>query len=523
MDEKRELSLLEKMKKAIEELEKRNDHLTDVIGELTSKPLGYATVLRVGNETPMPRPAKAEDFKRGVKVRVKEQFMDEYTMRFPTGKVLKAENGKALVQFVDGTREAVYLTHMVLQDPVYEVQKTITVSFGGEIMELLHPENSVEELLEGDTVMVNGFRAIVAKAPTTQMGSTAVVKEVLENRYCEILEGDRTRTVFTGRTEGIEKGDHVTLDTTGSIVLKNTKQDTTDFTVQTSINVSWDQIGGLKHVEEQVREMIELPHKFPDVFRFYNKKPAKGVLFYGPPGCGKTLIAKAVGTTLAKIHKGNLTESGFIYVKGPEILNQYVGNSEQTIRNLFERAKKYKAKMGHPATMFIDEADSILSKRGTGVSSDMEKTIVPMFLAEMDGLEDSAAFIILATNRADTLDPAVTREGRIDLSIQIPRPSRSASKAIAVINFNNTKVAESIEDISEFLVEKIFTSSLQNRVSGAMIAGIVEQSITQAIRRDLQSKQKPKGIVFQDVEKALESFAEREFDIKSANKALQHV
>lgn len=524
MTEEREKSLLERLKTTIEQQKEENAELMGMIAYLTSTPLGYGTVLRLGNKNPVKRAAKIADFAKGTKVQIKAENLEAYDVKFPTGKVGElTKDGRAVVRMVESKDVLIFLDHLELQEPVYDYVDTVTLSMSGTTIEVALPKD-IKDLKEGDTVLVNTmFNSIVAIAPSVQHGNTAVVKEVLPDRYCEIAEGERSRIVFSGSITEIEKGDNIVLDSGGMIIIKNNKQDTTEFTVQSKMDVQWSEIGGLQSVKDQVYEMVELPHTRPEIFKHYNKKPAKGILLFGSPGCGKTLIAKAIATTLASLYGGNLTESGFIYVKGPEILNPYVGVTEQTIRQIFERARKHKAKSGYPATIFIDEADAILSKRGSGISSDVDKTIVPMFLTEMDGLVDSAAFIILATNRADVLDPAVMRDGRINVKVMIPRPSKTATRDIAMINLKGTKVAEGMnEEIADFIATEIFKTNLKENVSGAMVAGIVDQCISEAIRRDLKGKGKPTGVTVEDVREALTKMAEREYDLHNHEKVLSN-
>jgi len=194
----------------------------------------------------------------------------------------------------------------------------------------------------------------------------------------------------------------------------------------------WD-IGGLAEAVDLIRDTIELPHLYPEYFREHRLVPPKGILLYGPPGCGKTLLAKAVANSLAKRieqETGEKVQSFFLNVKGPELLNKYVGETEQAIRDLFTRART-KARDKTPVIIFFDEMDSMFRVRGSGISSDMEATIVPQFLAELDGLEPLQNVVVIgATNREDLIDPAVLRPGRIDRKIRIPRPDRHAAAEI---------------------------------------------------------------------------------------------
>lgn len=510
-----EVTLLERMKAALQEAKEENKELMELVINLTSTPLSYGTVIRVGNKNPVPRAPRTTDFTKGTKVKVKVEALERYPdVKFPNGTVRDVKGMNVSVRLVQGGTQVVEMSDLDLQDPKTEEIPTVTASLGGSIVELVHPK-ALPNLKEGDCVLVNKYNMIASVAPTKRYGSSVIVKEVLEDRYCQITEADKDRTVFVGDVGTVEKGDHVILDPEGAIIVKNNRQQTTEYTVETKMDVKWDEIGGLAETKEQIYEMVELPHRNPDIFKHYKKSPSKGILFFGPPGCGKTMIAKAVATSLANIYGGNLTESGFIYIKGPEILNPYVGVTEQTIREIFQRARKHKEKTGYPATIFIDEADAILSKRGSGISSDVDKTIVPMFLTEMDGLNDSAAFVILATNRADVLDPAVMREGRIDVKVKIDRPDRDASYQIVLINLKKTPVKDNKrEELAKYIVSEIFASNLKNTVSGASLAGLVDQAIGEAIRRDIKAGGKPTGVTIADVESAIQKLEAREKALK---------
>lgn len=367
-----------------------------------------------------------------------------------------------------------------------------------------------------------GIIEAVENAPA--VGEIHVVARVVSDAMVEIDIGGTPRLLLTASK--LEAGDRVVVDPTHTAVIKTLGKETSRFTFEAETNVSWDDIGGLVNVKKQVIEAVELPHRHPDIYKAYNKKPIKGVLLYGPPGCGKTMIAKATATSLAKMH-GKKASTGFIYVKGPEILDKWIGNSEATIRGLFEQARAHKKKNGYPAVLFIDEADAILGTRGEGRSggSNMEKTIVPMFLAEMDGLHDSGALVLLATNRPDTLDPAIVREGRIDRKILVPRPNHDEAVDIFTKHLKDKPLLEeSVEAFSKFCAGELFNTkrklfeivlkdnrvlpfTVGNMASGAIIAGMVDIATSHAMHRDLQSSAKKHGLTCKDAEHAADVLA----------------
>lgn len=318
------------------------------------------------------------------------------------------------------------------------------------------------------------------------------------------------------RIDDLEEGDEVVVSHPPVVALKKVRSSDDDQTVgQSQIDVTWEDIGGLDSAKETIRESVEYPHKHPEIYQAYDRDPVNGILLYGPPGTGKTMLGKATAASLADTH-GQLHDSAFQYIKGPEVLNKWVGESEKNIRQLFDRARSHREKHGYPSVIFIDEADALLGNRSQRRTGSLNDTIVPAFLSEMDGIDDSGAIVILSTNHSDALDPAVTRDGRIDRKIHVGRPDKSAAREIARIHLDEVKThgpAEDdpdqiglddagssrigSEDLVDTLIDQLYEKDhllyehpeegvvdLSDRVSGAMIAGIVDKAVASALRRD---------------------------------------
>lgn len=271
--------------------------------------------------------------------------------------------------------------------------------------------------------------------------------------------------------------------------------------------VLWDNIGGLEDAKRDMIEAIEMPHKFATLFKSYNKKPIKGILLSGPPGCGKTMLGKAAATCLSNIYDKESVRTGFLYVKGPEILNMYVGATEEAIRDLFYDAQRHHEEHGYPAVIFIDEADAILATRGT-TSVGIGNTIVPAFLTEMDGLEANSAIVILATNRPDVLDPAIVRDGRIDRKIAVVRPNMENAVKILKMALSNVPLQDqwTVDLLAEDMAQAIYSDNLyvgndklmRDVVNGAMLDGIVNLAVSAAIHRDAGADGNMSGLTADD-------------------------
>jgi proteasome-associated ATPase len=300
-------------------------------------------------------------------------------------------------------------------------------------------ESREQDLLKGELLLLNNeLHVIEPRGFDLICGSLGTVQQVLSDEKLLIKTyGDETILVTRAHpmsNVSILVGDNIEYDPDSLFVYSVLpKSDVDRLALEKVPDIDYDKIGGLEDAILQIRDAIELPHIYPEYFQEHHLVPPKGILLYGPPGCGKTLIAKAVANSLArqiKAKTGEKGESYFLNVKGPELLNKYVGETEQAIRDLFARARN-QASYRTPVIIFFDEMDSMFRVRGSGVSSDMESTIVPQFLAELDGLETLENVVVIgATNREDLIDPAVLRPGRLDRKIRIARPNKQAAMDI---------------------------------------------------------------------------------------------
>ncbi|MBW8064300.1 MAG: proteasome ATPase [Nitrospira sp.] len=435
--------------------------------------------------------------------------------------------------------------------------ETANVYVSGRKMKVnIHPMIKAKALRKGQEVVLNeAFNVIEARAFDGQ-GEVVRLKDMLEGgRAFVTLHYDEERIAELGEPligERLSVGDLLLYDPrSGYVIEKLPKSEAEELVLEEVPEVSYDDVGGLEKEIEQVRDAVELPFLYPELFAEHKLSPPKGVLLYGPPGCGKTLIAKAVANSIAKklAHlTGKEIRSFFLHVKGPELLNKYVGESERQVREVFHKAKE-KASGGNPVIIFFDEMDALFRTRGTGVSSDIESTIVPQFLSEIDGVERLRNVIVIgASNRQDLIDPAVLRAGRLDIKIKISRPDMTAARDIfrkyvtedlpfaqAELERHGGDRRRLVERLVEMTAEAMYAMSEENKflevtyangeketlyfkdfASGALIEGIVSRAKKFAIKRAIATGEK--GLKMDDFSRAVrEEYKEHEDLPNTAN------
>lgn len=410
---------------------------------------------------------------------------------------------------------------------------TADIFTGGRKLRVnVSPSVDLDELRRGQEVMLNEALNVVEAMEYERVGDIVTLKEVLEDGERALVLGhtDEERVVRLAEPlldVTIRPGDALLLEPRSGYVYEVVpKSEVEELVLEEVPDIGYEQIGGLAGQIEAIRDAVELPYLYPDLFKEHELRPPKGVLLYGPPGCGKTLIAKAVANSLAK-KVAEVTglaagKSFFLNIKGPELLNKYVGETERQIRLVFQRARE-KASEGTPVIVFFDEMESLFRTRGSGVSSDVENTIVPQLLAEIDGVEGLQNVVVIgASNREDMIDPAILRPGRLDVKIKIERPDAEAAKDIFG-KYLTENLPLHADDVSEHggdkgstvhgmiqtAVEQMYAESDENRFlevtyangdkevlyfkdfnSGAMIENIVGRAKKMAIKDFLEHNQK---------------------------------
>jgi proteasome-associated ATPase len=410
---------------------------------------------------------------------------------------------------------------------------------GRKVKVNVHPAIQIATLKPGQELVLNEGLNVIETASWEVQGEVVILKEQLDpERAVVTLRADEDRVGIIAdplRALRLKAGDHLLMDAkTGYLLEKLPKSEVEDLSLEEVPDIGYEQIGGLGDQIEAIKDAVELPYLYADYYKEHKLAPPKGVLLYGPPGCGKTMIAKAVANNLAeKISekRGEKIKGFFLNIKGPELLNKYVGETERKIREIFIKAKE-KANEDVPVVVFFDEMDALFRTRGTGISSDVESTIVPQLLAEIDGVEGLRNVIVMgASNRQDLIDPAILRPGRLDVKIKIERPDR-AGAADVFRKYLTTEIplaaGETIDEMIEAAVEGMYSLAEENRFlevtyangdkevlffkdfsSGAMIESVVRRAKKLALKRLISGG--AKGVSTDDLLAAVrEEFKENE-------------
>lgn len=416
-----------------------------------------------------------------------------------------------------------------------------------EFVALFDPAVDKDALVSGSRVSLNDAYAVVGVLPPHPGGSVMKVAEALENGLLRVgsdpqnLQGRIVARADAIMDAKIDKGDEVRIDPSGRVALEHyPHQEVRDYFVEEIPELPWSKIGGQDQAIQLIRDTIEQPLLYPELYAQFDKKPIKGILLYGPPGCGKTLLGRATAYNIARDYSermGHEVKEYFMHISGPKILNMWLGETERMVREIFETARA-RAKEGKLVVIFMDEAESILRTRSSGRYLNISNTVVPQFCAELDGIVSlDNVVLILTSNRPDYIDPAILRPERIDRKVKVNRPDRNATREILGIYLHDrlpldpALIAEYDNEPScarkelleattayiwrkaketEFL--KVFMRSSatetlywKDMVSGALLKSIVDRAKDSAIRRAIADQKTPQGLTLEDLTEAADA------------------
>ena len=495
----------------------------NVIKGLTSEPLTFGNLIRL-NKEPDPNQFKVND-----EILVIDSESEHYHKGGRVAPALTAEspiveNGCVRVKLHDDTEESFRIgingESAQIKLTLKEDGTSAVVQVDGKAWEVKGVPDDTLDI--GDNVkVIDKTKAIVSRGYDLTTGPICKVAAVTD-KGIEVWNKGEKYLVHNPKNFDLEENDRIACDPTMFVIREKLERDVQErYKIKSEINVSWDDVGGLDVAKQDLRDALELPFQHPELFEHYGVQTLRGLLLYGPPGCGKTLLARVSAWSMANTHSKDVAESAYIFVKGPEILDKWIGNTEAEIRELFERGRRHYRKYGYKGILAIDEADAILPQRGTRRSSDISDTIVPMFLGEMDGIDEKQTeenpIVILMTNRADTLDPAVTRAGRISRHIKVERPDEMS--AIDILDIHTKKIPF-IDPANRMSVLALTASDLYSKtrllyrvnnehdftmgdaVNGAMLANVAEVAKMNALHRDVADGTKT-GVTTEDFRDAI--------------------